>query len=142
MPVFIELHKAVWIVSSSLSVNKTTLRSTLKGQRDHTLEEKVSTESLVYLDFLSKSNRYKPGLPLTSTIILQLLHGPICVKTCRMRGSVTSLDRFPTYLQRGPETEGPSLCQTGTSMQTKATKPASYCPQPPSRLTFINSDKG
>lgn len=115
MPVLIELHKAVWIISGSLSANKTTLRSTLKRQRYHTFEEKVSAASLVYLDFLTNqisrlsSTGFKPltpGLTLTSTIILQLLHGPICVKTCRMRGSVTSLDRFPTYLQRRAQTAG------------------------------------
>lgn len=116
MPVFIEFHKAVWIISSSLSVKKTTLRSTLKCQRYHTFEEKVNTALLVYLDFLTSiifhnchrlgSKPFTPGLTLTSTIILQLLHGPICVKTCRMRGSVTSLDRFPTYLQTGTETAG------------------------------------
>lgn len=65
---------------------------------------------------------YSPdkGIRLTSTIILQLLHGPICVNTCRIRGSVTSLDRFPTYLQTRREMRELSLCQTGSSMQTKA----------------------
>lgn len=59
-------------------------------------------------------------ITLTSTIILQLLQGPICVKTCTMRGSVTSLDRFPTYLETRREMGELSLCQTGSSMQTKA----------------------
>lgn len=36
---------------------------------------------------------------LTSVIILQLLHGPIWVKSCRIKISVTSLERFPTYLE-------------------------------------------
>lgn len=36
---------------------------------------------------------------LTSNIILQLLQGPIWENTCRMRASVTSLERFPTYLK-------------------------------------------
>ncbi len=36
---------------------------------------------------------------LTSVIILQLLQGPIWVKSCRIKISVTSLERFPTYLQ-------------------------------------------
>lgn len=115
MPVFIELHKAVGIISGSLSVNKTALRRTLKCQRLYIFVEKVSTLLLVYLDFLTSIKFHgwltgikplTPGLTLTSTIILQLLHGPICVKTCRMRGSVTSLDRFPTYLQTGTETAG------------------------------------
>lgn len=37
---------------------------------------------------------------LTSVIILQLLQGPICVKSCSIKISVTSLERFPTYLQK------------------------------------------
>lgn len=35
---------------------------------------------------------------LTSTIILQLLQGPIWPNSSKMRASVTSRDRFPTYL--------------------------------------------
>lgn len=110
MPVLIELHKAVWIIPGSLSANKTTLRSTLKCQRYHTCENKVSTSVFRFSDQHQMSwtgiKPLTPVLTLTSTIILQLLHGPICVKTCRMRGSVTSLDRFPTYLQTGAETAG------------------------------------
>lgn len=52
----------------------------------------------------TKQGMKKKRTILTSTIILQLLQGPICVKTCRMRGSVTSLDRFPTYLQTRGQT--------------------------------------
>lgn len=40
-----------------------------------------------------------PGGWLTSTIILQLLQGPIWPKSCMISASVTSRDRFPTYLK-------------------------------------------
>lgn len=41
---------------------------------------------------------------LTSTIILQLLQGPIWLNNSKMRASVTSRDRFPTYLHTQTQT--------------------------------------
>lgn len=41
---------------------------------------------------------------LTSTIILQLLQGPIWPNNSKMRASVTSLHRFPTYLDSRKKT--------------------------------------
>lgn len=43
-------------------------------------------------------HRIRKDDKLTSTIILQLLQGPIWPNNSKMRASVTSLDRFPTYL--------------------------------------------
>lgn len=40
----------------------------------------------------------KDDAKLTSTIILQLLQAPIWPNNSKMRASVTSLERFPTYL--------------------------------------------
>lgn len=41
---------------------------------------------------------------LTSTIILQLLQGPIWPNNSKMSASVTSRDRFPTYLDAQKQT--------------------------------------
>lgn len=110
MPVFIELHKAVGIISSSLPVRKDkSLKvrhvSLFGGESYYSVIGRILVRLYVRLTS-TEINPLKPGRTLTSTIILQLLHGPICVKTCRMRGSVTSLDRFPTYLQARTEMAG------------------------------------
>lgn len=69
------------------------------------------------------------GVTLTSTIILQLLQGPICVKTCRMRGSVTSLDRFPTYLQTRRDMGSWVFVKQEVACKQRLVNRASYNPQ-------------
>lgn len=165
MSVLIELHKAVWVISSRLKNTKCTESNTklhvpslfdqfiffkesfwiidhfvnwLKrinsklqyNQTAHyyfarkfyfTQEQQQLEMSINYRHFhdvwdstnvhdFSRPEKHSvfhdSGIPgfqlffqLTSLIILQLLQGPIWENTCRMRASVTSLERFPTYLK-------------------------------------------
>ena len=57
---------------------------------------------------------------LTSIIILQLLHGPICWNSSRISGSVTSLHRFPTYLRSHGNKSDSVFVKQEVSEQTKA----------------------